>query len=382
MKRLLVFIGLLCLLCLPALAEDISKDCKLYTSKSRTLPKLVDRDYKSTWTGSSTITVEARQDIRGLYLNWAARPKGFSLEGEQGGQWRSLHEAGQEPAFAHEYVDIPEGYSKLRLKPSGSAKLSEIYVFGGGELPAFVQRWEPTLESCDLMLLVAHPDDEVVMFGGTLPTYAGELRKRVTVATMTAASPRRVSELLNSLWTCGLRTYPVIGNFPDKYFKSASAASQRWGARNARAFVVELFRRYKPQVVLTHDQRGEYGHGAHMYCAELARSAYSMAAEADKYVSVYEKHGPWQVQKLYWHLGKKDASFEMDWDQPLSAFQGKTGFEVAKEAYQHHKSQHQFGFPVYPRDSRYSSYRYSLVLSQVGPDLVKKDFLENIPVQP
>lgn len=377
MKRFWLIFGLLCLLCLPALAADISADCKLSTSKLKRIPKLLDRDYLSTWTGSGAITIEAPQEIRGLYLNWAARPKGFAVEGEQGGSWQSLHEAGAEPAFAHEYVELPAGYMKLRLKPTGSAKLSEIYVFGEGEIPAFVQRWEPTHDSCDLLLLIAHPDDEVVMFGGTLPYYAGELQKRVIVATMTAASHRRVSELLDSLWTCGVRSYPVVGSFQDRYFKTSAAAAQRWGSRNARSFVVELFRRYKPQVVLTHDQRGEYGHGAHMYCAQLARTAYTMAAESDKYVAVYEKYGLWQVQKLYWHLGKQGV-IEMDWDQPLSAFGGKTAFEVAKEGYEKHKSQHQFGFRVYNRAERYSSYRFSLVESQVGPDVLKNDFFENI----
>lgn len=378
MKRILALCLLMMLLCLPALAEDITAQTSFSTAKSKSIPKITDRDYLSTWNGKDALSIAAPEGVQGLYLQWAERPASYSVEAEQNGRWISLYESEGE-GFAHEYVPLEGAHTKLRLKPSKSCKLSEIYVFGAGEIPAFVQRWEPTLDACDLMLLIAHPDDEVVMFGGTLPYYAGELKKKVTVATFTIASARRRSELLDSLWVCGLKNYPILGDFADIYFKSSAAAYERWGTRTVREFTVRLFRRYKPLVVLTHDAQGEYGHGAHMLAASVAKAAFDMAAESDKYVNIYEQHGLWQVQKLYFHLGKTDA-IEMDYDQPLQAFDGKTAFEVAKEAYQKHKSQHQYTFQVYERGSRYSSYRYSLIKTVVGPDVYGNDFLENTPV--
>ncbi|NLD35037.1 MAG: hypothetical protein GX653_09030 [Clostridiales bacterium] len=379
MKRLLLLIGLLLLLCLPALGEDITAASSFSPGTNKALRALTDRDYTTHWAGSGALTIKADQPIHGLYLCWSLRPKGYTVEGQaQGGQWQSAATAAEQ-GFAHEYVPL-DGFDAVRLQPKGRARLAEVYVLGAGEVPPWVQRWRPTVDKADILLLIAHPDDEVVMFGGMLPTYAGQMDKQVLVASMTAASTRRQSELLDSLWTCGVKDYPVFGGFDDKYFKSMSAAYSRWGTRKVRSFVVELYRKYRPEVVVTHDKRGEYGHGAHQVCADVARAAVGYAANAENYADIYQQYGTWQVKKLYLHLAKEGA-VDMDWDQPLSAFEGKTGFEVAKEGYQKHRSQHQFGFEVYGRKSRYSTYRFGLVHTTVGPDVQKNDFLENIPVQ-
>ena len=41
--------------------------------------------------------------------------------------------------------------------------------------------------------------------------------------------------------------------------------------KDSRAYVTELIRQYKPDVMLTHDINGEYGHGAHKLCASVAQ---------------------------------------------------------------------------------------------------------------
>ena len=80
----------------------------------------------------------------------------------------------------------------------------------------------------------------------------------------------------------------------------------------------------------------------------------------------------------------------MDWDQPLAAFDGRTGYEMALEAYRWHASQHEYGqknaktgkfeyFSVEPRDSDYSCYRFGLAFTAVGPDEAGNDFFEHIP---
>ena len=75
-------------------------------------------------------------------------------------------------------------------------KINEVFVFGDGDLPDWVQRWEPTPEKADLLLLVAHPDDELIFFGGTIPTYAVERGMNVVVAYMSYSNTTRRSELL------------------------------------------------------------------------------------------------------------------------------------------------------------------------------------------
>jgi hypothetical protein len=68
----------------------------------------------------------------------------------------------------------------------------------------------------------------------------------------------------------------------------------------------------------------------------------------------------------------------MDWDAPLPAFGGRTGFEIAREAYLRHQSQQRLDFKVEGRDAEQSSYRFGLARTVVGPDsAVPGDFMEN-----
>lgn len=87
-------------------------------------------------------------------------------------------------------------------------KLNEVFVFSDGDCLDWVQQWEPTPKKADLLLLVAHPDDELIFFGGTIPTYAVEKNMNVVVAYMSYSNTTRRSELLNGLWHMGLRQYP------------------------------------------------------------------------------------------------------------------------------------------------------------------------------
>ena len=221
------------------------------------------------------------------------------------------------------------------------------------------------------------------------PYYAGEKGMNVVVAYMTCGTMERRSELLNGLWAMGVRTYPEIGNFWDKYTKKLNTCYDAWGKSATNKYIVNLLRKYQPEVVVTHDVKGEYGHGAHLVCADAMQKCIPLAANPQKYTDSYKVYGAWEVKKLYLHMAKENA-IEMDWDQPLSAFDGKTGYEMAVEGYSWHVSQHEAGqknpetgkyepFIVEPRESDYSCYRFGLVHSTVGVDVEKNDFFENIP---
>ena len=222
-----------------------------------------------------------------------------------------------------------------------------------------------------------------------IPTYAGELQKNVVVCYMTCGTPGRRSELLNGLWYCGVRTYPDIGSFWDKYHQRLDRQYNTWGQNTVWKYVTALFRRYKPEVVATHDVNGEYGHGAHRVCADACLHCVTTAADASKYKDSAKTYGAWQVKKLYIHLYPENQT-EFDWDVPLKSQGGKTGFETAVEAYKLYVSQQKSGqknedtgefeyFNVEPRDSDISSYRFGLAYTAVGPDTGTKDLFENIP---
>ena len=388
MKKTLTLLLLLILfLAFPALAEeaeDLTAFCTFtVASKGWTMERLFDRDWETYWNGEiggKTVTIKSPEPIHGLYICWMDEPGAWTLEEKTGGEWVSTDFA--PGLIQHQYYPL-DGATELRLKPSGSNRkwfgMEEIFVLGEGDVPSFVQQWQQPGNACDLLLFFAHPDDEVLFFGGTLPVYAGEKRLDVVAGVLTPATRTRKSELLNSLWAMGVTNYPVFGPFHDSFSAKLDKAYEEFGKTKARRFAVELFRAYRPSVVVTHDLQGEYGHGMHSLCADTALYAFDAAADAAIFAGSADQHGTWEVSKLYLHLYPENP-LVMDWDLPLTAFDGKTGFEVAQAAYLYHVSQQRYEqFGVEPRSSQYSSYHFGLAKTRVGPDQQKNDFMENTP---
>lgn len=409
-KTLFILFFLLLLSCVPALAEeapDLTSQCKITaSSQAKRVSRMTDRDYLTGFisdkqkNASVEIAAPKGQPMYGVYVCFGGKLVPWVVEAKHNGKWVGLYQS--DGAFAHEYASLPEGETDIRVRLNSDKQsilaISELFVLGAGETPGYVQQWQPTPEKCDLLVLSGHPDDEILFFGGTIPYYAAERNMQVVVAYLTAGNMSdlikenrvtgRRSELLNGLWEMGLRNYPVIYDFWDKYSKKLDSAYEAVGKKKVQETMVELLRMCKPEVVVTHDVNGEYGHGIHRVCADVMQHCIPVAAEAANYSESAQKYGAWQVKKLYLHMYDQNA-IEMDWDQPLSAFGGRTGYQVAEAGYQWHVSQHEAGqknpetgkfeyFIVEPRDSKYSCYRFGLAYSMVGYDVNGGDFFENI----
>lgn len=228
--------ALLCLLapfCMAQEARELTSSCVI-TSPNKKTDSVHDGEYTSFWrsrTGENpylefqTPEGEAAQY---LYICFAEMPETWSVETETDGEWRTLLNGSRD--YMHVLLEV-DGQTHFRIVgDSGKEsylKINEVFVFGDGDLPDWVQRWEPTPEKADLLLLVAHPDDELIFFGGTIPTYAVERGMNVVVAYMSYSNTTRRSELLNGLWHLGVRQYPVIGSFADVYMKTLDEAYSR-----------------------------------------------------------------------------------------------------------------------------------------------------------
>ena len=289
--------------------------------------------------------------------------------------------------YAQGYAAFPARSQRFRLVFARDGEklplsLRQINVFTPGDIPAIEAReWQPSCEKADLLLIVAHPDDELLWFGGALPTYAGERGMAVQVMYMACNSYLRRLELLCGLWECGVRSYPDIADFEDYNYQRVDYAYRAWGKENILSHLVRLLRRYQPEAVVTHDLKGEYGHTQHIVCSETVLEAASRAADASYDPDSARQYGVWQVKKVYRHLGDAPTT-RMDWSQPLSFFNGRTGLEVAAEAFQLHVTQTWSGkFAVAAPGDSYDSTVYTLAYSTVGEDARGGDFLENIPLE-
>ena len=370
-------------------ARDITAEAEIKVSSTDKRYKTFagtcafDRDYETMWKSAKErrahMEITSPTPVYGLYLcNGTEALMPWVVETQEGGSWTVAVRA--EGLYGHEYVALP-GLTHFRIRLDTTAQKvfagTELYLLSEGDVPDWVQRWQPQPEKADLMILVGHPDDEMLFFGGMIPTYAGEYGMSVVVCYLTCGTPGRRSELLNGLWYCGVRQYPDIGSFWDKYSLKLKTQYDTWGKTKVLSYVTGLIRRYRPEVIATQDVDGEYGHGAHRVCADACLQCVTLAADAKKFTASAKTWGTWQPRKLYIHMYKKQQ-VEFDWDVPLASQGGKTGFETAVEAYKLYVSQQQPQYQVEPRDSVKSCYLFGLAFTTVGPDETGSSPFEHI----
>ena len=364
-------------------AKDLTRKCTIIVSADKShKDNMFTMGNRQSWTATSgsTVTVKGPKDgslIQGISVSFLGTVPTITITAdEETVAFSSMDYKNQYIAFSQ-----PVASFEMTLDcvdPEQTLALNHLYIYGEGELPDSVQQWTELEDSADIMVIATHPDDELLWFGGLLPTYAGELQKKVIVVYFCPSKEWRKNELLNGLWTCGVRYYPVLGSFHDDGRKSdMDWAMENWGEEAMESFITEAIRKYKPSVVITQDMAGEYGHGAHKAAVKVVTDVItSKTMDASFDTASAEAYGTWTVKKLYLHLWQ-EGEITMDWDQPLSFFGGETGYSVALRAYKLHYSQ-QKGKHHMLEYGDYDCRKFGLYWTTVGPDEAGNDFLEHI----
>ncbi len=280
------------------------------------------------------LKISSEEPIAAIYIQFYDFP----------GTWKAVTESSTydcgKNGFLHEFVDLSNNPSnEITISFDKDAAISELYLFSKGEIPDFVQRWEPSCDKADLLLLVSHSDDEHLFFAGLLPYYSAIGYKTQVVFFTNHFNYRiRLHEQLNSLWTAGVKYYPIIGPFPDIYSKGLDNAynvykNAGYSENNFLDFEVEILRRFKPKVVFTHDFNGEYGHGTHMLCADILTKAIKAAADESQFSDSASQYGVWDTPKVYFHLYSKNQIKLFFSDIPMDELGGHTPFYYSQQAY-------------------------------------------------
>lgn len=174
-----------------------------------------------------------------------------------------------------------------------------------------------------LLLVHAHPDDESIWTGATMAKYAAE-GAQVTLVTCTLgeegeiippelahhAADRddtlgryRVGELAVACRALGVRDHRFLGGagrWRDSGMMGVAANDRPgcfWRADldEAASELVRVIREVRPQVLVTYDENGFYGHPDHIQAHRVAWRAFELAADP-------AHHGggdPWQIAKFY-----------------------------------------------------------------------------------
>ena len=327
------------------------------------------------------LILEAPEDMGALILRFYQQGDDFLLieEDEQGGrlQERTLTAAAALPVF------LGPGCRRVRIEaPAQGLRICELMVFGLGRLPEDVPHPEPPLKKADFLLVSTHPDDEWVFLGGVYPIYGGERGYAGTVVYVTLPTWERAQECINGLWIGGVRTHPVFLGFPDVRQKAPKREKDTFRREEVTRELVRLYRRIRPLVVVTQDpENGEYGHWQHILVAAAAFDAVELAADPNYDPSSAAAYGVWTVQKMYQHFAQGISALELDVDEPLSHYGGRTALEVAAEAFQAHRTQLKTPYRPGADDEAKGDIRhFGLTWSMVGPD-TGNDLFEHIPAE-
>jgi len=175
-----------------------------------------------------------------------------------------------------------------------------------------------------LLLVHAHPDDETIATGATMAKYAAE-GALVTLVTCTLGEEgeillpdledlaadrtdglgqHRIGELAAAMEALGVRDHRFLGG-PGRYRDSGMMGTPQndrtdcfWRADLdvAVADLVRVIREVRPQVLITYDDHGGYGHPDHIQANRVATVARERAAQASSWPELGE---PWQIAKIY-----------------------------------------------------------------------------------
>jgi N-acetyl-1-D-myo-inositol-2-amino-2-deoxy-alpha-D-glucopyranoside deacetylase len=184
-------------------------------------------------------------------------------------------------------------------------------------------------------LVHAHPDDESITTGATMAYYVAQ-GVQVTLLTCTLGEEGeilvpeyaqleaaqadqlgglRIGELVDAMRELGVTDHRYLGGagrfrdsgmmgtpaneHPRAFWRAASEPAAFEAAIGA---AVEVIRELRPQVIVTYDDNGDYGHPDHIMAHRVATTAAQLAADP-----AYGPGDPWQVSKLYWTATPKSV---------------------------------------------------------------------------
>ena len=176
-----------------------------------------------------------------------------------------------------------------------------------------------------LLLVHAHPDDETINNGATMARYVAE-GAQVTLLTCTLGEEGevlvpelaqlaadqadqlggfRIGELSAAMSALGVTDWRFLGG-AGRYRDSGMIGTEAntkprafWNADldEAVGHAVAVVRETRPQVVVTYDENGGYGHPDHIQAHRVAMAAVDAAADPAYRPDLGQ---PWQVAKVYW----------------------------------------------------------------------------------
>ncbi len=354
-------------------AENLSEKCRYSGDFSIHSERLKDDDFDTAQrvNKGKTVSIEWNDSVpvASVYLSFYSAPVAYTvLQYDKNGTKLS-----EEPGILLYNVLIettPETRKVSFRADANDCSLTALYAYGAGEVKDY-HPFLPTAEKADYLTFAMHPDDDVLFLGAVYPLYDAERGLTGVSLIMSTKLPekfqrQRRQEDLNSSWALGLKVQPVFGGFPDIPPSYYDQFQHTFTKDDVTRYAVTQIRKYRPEVVVTQDLNGEYGHWQHKVLAEGVQAAVPLAADASYQPKGYPASEPWQVKKLYIHLFQENK-LTLDVNRPIEALNGKTAFEAAVDAFEFHESQTQKN-NHHVSTTEYSIAEFGLAYTTVGED--------------
>ena len=186
-----------------------------------------------------------------------------------------------------------------------------------------------------LMAVHAHPDDESSSTGGVLATYSGQGIRTVVVTCTNGefgdapggvkpgqdghdaqtVAQLRLSELRQAAKILGVSDLETLGyhdsGMPDWDYKDNPEAFCNIPVSKVAGRIGALIERYRPQVLITYDEKGPYQHPDHVHASVCAQQAFADSAIPVKlYLSAF-KGSNW---RKVWDALREAGEDVPDWD--------------------------------------------------------------------
>jgi N-acetyl-1-D-myo-inositol-2-amino-2-deoxy-alpha-D-glucopyranoside deacetylase len=164
----------------------------------------------------------------------------------------------------------------------------------------------------------AHPDDETINNGATMAKMVSQ-GVAVTLVTCTRGEEgevlvpelthlassaedklgeHRVTELANAMKALGVTDHRFLGNYRDSGMMGTAQNEHPkcfWNAdvEEAAKELAKIIDEIRPQVLVTYDENGGYGHPDHIQAHRVAMRAAEIST--------------WQIEKIYWNIMPKSV---------------------------------------------------------------------------
>ena len=326
MKKLFIFLLLIPMIVNAEERTYTHENTSIFINENATT-KLSDNNYNTyvTLNSEDTITIENTEMFNYVYIIYYVESMTGTIN------YNDTSTKVGENQFLHECIKLDEETNKITINYDDTVRIKEISLFNE-TLPNWVQTWNKPLDNADILLFSTHSDDEHLFFAGLIPSMIASGKNiQVVYLTHHNDNPKRLDEQLNGLWAVGLRNYPVLGAFPDAYSESLNGATTNlsyagFSLDDVINFQIDIIKRFKPLVIVNHDEAGEYSHGQHILNTHALKEALNLLE--------YE----YKPEKVYLHLYKENP-ITMNYDIPLEYYNGMTAYEVSKLGYAEHDSQ-------------------------------------------